>query len=108
MGIVDWIAQLLEKPTCYGCPFLLTVGEFPEPEHAARQVIVRHKQRLRDRIETLARTAQLKHPQEFAGQLLIVIDGGFAERRYLEPSIVSSVFRRAAAVLIERYFRSKL
>lgn len=102
IGMIDWIAQLLEKPTCYGCPFLLTVSEFPEPEHPARQVIERHKQRLCDRIATLAQSAKLKHPQELAGQLMLIIDGGFAERRYLDPKIVSSVFRGAAMILMER------
>ncbi|MEO1404036.1 MAG: TetR/AcrR family transcriptional regulator [Cyanobacteria bacterium J06635_1] len=102
IGMIDWIAQLLEKPTCYGCPFLLTVSEFPEPEHPARQVIERHKQRLCDRIATLAQSAKLKHPQELAGQLMLIIDGGFAERRYLDPKIVSSIFRGAAMILMER------
>ncbi|MEM9162712.1 MAG: TetR/AcrR family transcriptional regulator, partial [Cyanobacteria bacterium P01_F01_bin.4] len=84
IGMIDWIAQLLEKPTCYGCPFLLTVSEFPEPEHPARQVIESHKQRLCDHIATLAQLAKLKHPQALAGQLMLIIDGGFAERRYLD------------------------
>lgn len=81
----------------------MSAGEFPAPEHPARQVIVRHKQRLRDHLATLAQAAQLKHPQELAAQLLVIIDGGFAERRYLHPSVVSGVFRRAAAALIEQY-----
>ena len=102
MGIIDWVAQLLERPTCYGCPFLLTISEFPEPNHPARTVVIGHKQRLRDRLETLAQAAQLQQPRVLAAQLLIVIDGAFAERRYLDRDIVSSVFREAAIALIER------
>ena len=101
IGIIDWVAQLLEKPTCYGCPFLLTISEFPGADHPARPVVIEHKYRLRDRLKSLAQAAQLQQPQVLAAQLLIVLDGAFAERRYLAPGIVSSVFREAAIALIE-------
>ena len=102
IGIIDWIAQLLEQPTCHGCPFLLTVGEFPDPGHPAHPVIFRHKQQLRDRLATLAHAAQSPQPQDLAAQLLIVVDGAFAERRYLEPGVVSRVFKETAMALIEQ------
>ncbi|MEM9002885.1 MAG: TetR/AcrR family transcriptional regulator [Cyanobacteria bacterium P01_F01_bin.86] len=103
LGIIDWIAQLLARPTCYGCPFLLTVGEFPEPQHLARPVIMRHKQQLRDRLENLAQTAQLQHPQILGMRLLMLTDGAFAERRYLEPTMVSRVFKEAATDLVASF-----
>ncbi|MEO0489539.1 MAG: TetR/AcrR family transcriptional regulator [Cyanobacteria bacterium J06659_2] len=101
-GIIDWIAQLLAKPICYGCPFLLTASEFPALEHPARPVIEGHKQQLRDRFASLAQTAQFKQPQELAAQLMIVVDGGFAQRRYLETKVFSKAFKTSAIVLLEQ------
>ncbi|MEL6385095.1 MAG: hypothetical protein AAFQ89_22050, partial [Cyanobacteria bacterium J06626_18] len=65
-------------------------------------VTMRHKQQLRDRLAALAQSAQLQQPQSLAAQLLMATDGAFAERRYLNRSTVSNVFKATAMALIEQ------
>ena len=99
-GMIDFIAHLLAKSDCWGCPFLLTASEFANADHVSRQVILEHKKMVCDRITTLATAANLNQPQSLAGQLTMVIDGGFSQTRYLENEQVSHTFKRAAMALI--------
>ena len=100
IGIVDFIAQQLEKPDCQGCPFLLTASEFADAEHLSRQVILEHKGKLCDRIATLAQAAALHQPQILATQLTMLIDGGFSQVRYLGGPQIGVTFKGAAMVLL--------
>lgn len=100
VGIVNYIAYLLEMSDCQGCPFLLTASEFADAEHLSRQVILAHKQTLCDRIANLAQTANLKQPQTLATQLTMAIDGGFSQARYLESEQIGHIFKGMAMALI--------
>ena len=100
VGIVDYIAQLLKKSDCQGCPFLLTASEFADAGHLSRQVILEHKGMLCDRITALATAANLNQPQTLAAQLTMVIDGGFSQTRYLETEQIGHTFKSAAMALI--------
>ncbi len=100
VGMIDFIAYLLERPDCQGCPFLLTASEFADAEHLSRQVILAHKGAVCDRITTLATAANLNQPQTLAAQLTMVIDGGFSQTRYLGTEQISHTFKSAAMALI--------
>ncbi|MEM7063079.1 MAG: TetR/AcrR family transcriptional regulator [Cyanobacteria bacterium P01_B01_bin.77] len=102
MGMVDFMAELLETPECQGCPFLLAASEFADASHPSRQVTVVHKREMCDRITTLAKDANLNQPQTLAAQLTILIDGGFSQARYLaEP--IGHTFKKTAMTLLDQY-----
>ncbi|NEZ60302.1 TetR/AcrR family transcriptional regulator [Leptolyngbyaceae cyanobacterium CCMR0081] len=100
VGIVDFIAHLLEMSDCQGCPFLLTASEFADAEHLSRQVVLEHKGSVCDRITTLATAANLNQPKTLAAQLTMVIDGGFSQARYLGTEQIGHTFKSAAMALI--------
>lgn len=102
IGVVDFIAQLLETPGCQECPFLLAASEFADAEHPSRQVTVVHKREVCDRIATLAKAANLERPQTLAAQLTMLIDGGFSQARYLKTEPIGHTFKQAAMALIDR------
>lgn len=104
MGLVDFIAQLLEAPECQGCPFSLAASEFADAAHPSQQVTVAHKREMCDRIATLAKDSHLNQPQTLAAQLTMLIDGGFSQSRYLEAAPIGHTFKSAAMALINQCF----
>lgn len=81
LGVFAGLQRLVSSPTCLGCPFLLAASEFPEPATRAHKVARRHKQRVRERLRTMA--AGLAHADADAvgDQLLLLMDGAFMAAR---------------------------
>ncbi len=102
VGVIDYIAWLLEQPEWQGCPFLLAASEFADAEHLSRQVVVAHKEMVCDRISILAKAVGLSQPQTLATQLTMLIDGGFSQARYLGTGQISQTFKLAAMALIHQ------
>jgi AcrR family transcriptional regulator len=77
------LEKLVTTPTCYGCPFLNVVVDFPERDHPGHQVALAHKQAVRARLRVLAHRAGAYAPEALADQLLLLMDGAFmAVRMY--------------------------
>jgi len=43
LAIFEWLEDLIAQPDCYGCPFLITITEFPALDYPGHQVAVAHK-----------------------------------------------------------------
>lgn len=84
-AILDMVAERVSNPRWRGCPFLNTGTEFPEPDHPARALILRHKQKVRDRLSALAGAADADRPDVLAEQLQVLIDGAYAIGQSLGP-----------------------
>src|SRR5215469_856971 len=74
---LDWIGVRVARPNYRGCPQLNAAAEFPEPDHPARKVAAAHKQKLRRRLRGIAERLRVRHPDELAGQLALLINGAF-------------------------------
>lgn len=98
----EWIDELLAKPDCYGCPFLMITTEFPELEYPGHEVAVAHKRAVLNRLKALAEKAGASLPEELAAHLLLLLDGAFAERR-LFGSSNSGVLVKAVTTLINSH-----
>lgn len=81
VAVYDALQKLVTTPTCYGCPFIIAVGEFPEPEHVAHQVAVANKVALRERLLALCQALDMDNPQALANHLYLLMDGAFAAVR---------------------------
>ncbi len=103
IGIFEWLEALLARPDCYGCPFLITMTEYPDLNHPAHQVAVAHKQQVRDRVTKLAKQVGVKHPDELGQQLLLLIDGAFVHRRLFGTG--DTGLKTGAIALIEAQLR---
>ena len=86
LAIFKWLEDLMAQPDCYGCPFLITVTEFPALDHPGHQVAIAHKTQVRDLLTELSEKAGTANPQELGAHLLMLLDGAFVERRLYGPS----------------------
>lgn len=81
VAVYEALQKLVTTPTCYGCPFIIAVGEFPEPEHVAHQIAVANKAALRERLLALCQGLAVDDPQALANHLYLLMDGAFAAVR---------------------------
>jgi AcrR family transcriptional regulator len=75
VALVRAVAAQVAAPDYAGCPFRMTHAQFPDPDHPAHAVAVRHVRRLRARLRKLARQAGAADPATLGDRLLLVIDG---------------------------------
>ena len=100
LSIFEWLEELLKKPDCYGCPFLITITEFPALDYPGHQVAVAHKNQMRDLLTELALKAGAAKPKELGAHLLMLLDGAFVERRLYGQSESGTGLKAAATILI--------
>jgi AcrR family transcriptional regulator len=97
---LDWIGERVGRPNYRGCPQLNVAAEFPDNDHPARRVAVAHKQELRRRLKGIAERLRVKHPDELAGQLSLLINGAFVSSQILSPGEAGPLLRATASALI--------
>jgi AcrR family transcriptional regulator len=81
LAVFQWLDELLAKPDCLGCPFLMTSSEFGELDYPGHRVAIQHKQAVLKRLVELAQASGIKDSEELGGNLMLLIDGAFAQRR---------------------------
>lgn len=104
LAIFEWLEELLAKPDCYGCPFLITITEFPALDYPGHQVATAHKNQMRDHFIELAKKAKAASPEELGAHLLMLLDGAFVERRLYGQSESGRGLKAAATTLIDSQF----
>jgi AcrR family transcriptional regulator len=82
---MGWIGERAGRPNYRGCPQINVAAEFPDPDHPARAVARLHKEELRNRLKTIAERLGVKHPDELALQLALVINGAFVSTTLFSP-----------------------
>lgn len=97
---LGWISRHVSSAGYRGCPFLRTATEFADPDHLSKAVCVANKQKLRRRLLALANAARARHPGQLADELLLLIDGTFANSQVLGKSGPSRVLVRAGQALL--------
>jgi len=103
LAIFAWLEELMAKPECYGCPFIITTTEFPKLDHPGHQVAIAHKQKVRDRFTELAQKAGATSPKELGTNLLLLLDGAFVGRRLFGLGSVGRSLTSAATTLIQAH-----
>ncbi|BBK39216.1 TetR family transcriptional regulator [Allostella sp. ATCC 35155] len=98
---LDWIGERVARADYRGCPQINVAAEFPEREHPARKVAAAHKRALRDRLAEIAQGLGVARPDELAGQLSLLINGGFVSADALKPGEATAMLQAAARSLIE-------
>ena len=104
LAVFQWLDELMAKPDCLGCPFLMTSSEFGELDYPGHQVAIRHKEAVLERLVQLSEQAGIKNSHELAISLLLLIDGAFAQRR-LFGAVTGVSLVKVAGILINEHFR---
>lgn len=72
------IGRHIVEPGYRGCPFLNVANEFPERDHPARIAATKNKPELHRRLRLLAERIGVRDPQGLADQLVLLVDGAYA------------------------------
>jgi AcrR family transcriptional regulator len=100
MAFFKALEKLVTSPTCYGCPFLNAVVDFPERSHPGHQVALEHKLAVHARFRELAQQAGARAPEKLANQLLLLMDGAFMAVRMFGVNNPAAHVAEAAEALI--------
>ena len=96
------VARQIAAPDFRGCPFRIAYAEFPDDDHPAHTVAVRHVKNLRAQLRRLAKRAGAEDPGTLADRVMLVIDGLYVNGAMLGPRGAAS----AAVSLVEELVRT--
>lgn len=96
--------EVLSK-SCRGCPFLMVLAEFPDPNSAPHVGAVAHKTWLRalfrDLVRALAKEIPLRQPTKLADRLALIAEGMYASVQALGASAPARQGRACAEILLD-------
>ena len=105
LAAFDAFAAEIRSGSCRGCPFLMVLAEFPDPESPVHATAAGHKAWLRalfhELVGELASTTELHDPEGLADQLALVAEGVYGSVQALGPEGPAAHGRAAAAALID-------
>ncbi|HTZ29696.1 MAG TPA: TetR family transcriptional regulator [Streptosporangiaceae bacterium] len=82
LALFDALAEQVQPGQCRGCPFLMTLAEYPDPGHPAHKQAVAVKawarEHLRQLTRELAAGSAVSDPDALADQLVITMEGVYA------------------------------
>jgi AcrR family transcriptional regulator len=103
IAMFEAIEKLATSPECLGCTFQGTASEFPDRDHPGHQVAQTHKRTVRDRFARLAGEAGLRHPEELADQLLLLMDGAWVAARMFGPQNPAAGLAATAGTMVDSH-----
>jgi AcrR family transcriptional regulator len=104
LAAFDAFAEDIASGSCRGCPFLMVLAEYPDPQSPAHTTAVAHKQWLRGLfhwlVGELASTTPLDDPQALGDQLALVAEGVYGSVQALGPGGPAAHGRSTAEILL--------
>jgi AcrR family transcriptional regulator len=105
LGLFDVFAEIVAPENCRGCPFLMALAEFPDPESTIHVAAVSHKEWVRDRFrelaEELATETTIADPALLGDQLALLVDGIYGSIQSLGADGPAASAGAIAATLID-------
>jgi AcrR family transcriptional regulator len=105
LALFDALAEQTQPQRCRGCPFLMALTEFPDPELPAHAHAVATKAWVRDRLRTLtddlAATTPVRDPAALADDLAVIVEGVYASAQGLGANGPAQRARAIAETLID-------
>jgi AcrR family transcriptional regulator len=100
LDIFDRLEMMISSEQSLGCPFLNAAAEFPDVEQPAHQIVIAHKQKVRERFAKIAQTLGIAHYEQLGDQLLLLLDGGFASKRVFRTAQSPALQMKASAQML--------
>jgi AcrR family transcriptional regulator len=107
LAVVESVRDEVGAVGFRGCPFHNTSTEFPDPAHPGNREAAEHVREIRDQLTRLARDAQADDPAALADELLLIIDGMYANAPILGAQGPARIGVALAADRIRRRTTSK-
>ena len=83
-AVIVLLSKAIADPMYRGCPFAKFASEFPESEHAGRQVVEASRLELRSRLTDICLAMDVNDPKRLADALLLLLEGAFAASQTLK------------------------
>jgi AcrR family transcriptional regulator len=103
--LFDALTEQVQPEHCRGCPFLMTLAEFPDPTVPARVHAIAIKSWVRDRLHDLTNELSIltpiADPDALADQLALVMEGVYASVQALGADGPARRARAVAEILID-------
>lgn len=110
LAVFDVFTEVALSDACRGCPFLMALTEYPDPDSPVHVAAVAHKAWLRELFRRLtgqlAAETVLADPDGLAEELMLVADGIYGSVQSLGPGGPARFGRRCAENLIRTATRS--
>jgi AcrR family transcriptional regulator len=111
LALFDELADQVRPENCRGCPFLMALTEFPDPQNPAHAAAVATKAWVRDLFHELtaelATVGPLQDPAALADQLALVVEGVYASVQALGDRGPAAQARTVATTLIDAASRGR-
>jgi AcrR family transcriptional regulator len=82
LAMFDSLGEQVAPENCRGCPFLMTLAEYPDPDHPARLRAIELKAWVREHIRglvaALAAEQPIRDPDALGDQLVLAFEGVYA------------------------------
>ncbi|WP_086828051.1 TetR/AcrR family transcriptional regulator [Allokutzneria sp. NRRL B-24872] len=78
LALFDALVEQVRPDQCRGCPYLMALTEFPDPQFPAHRAAVAVKQWVRDRFGDLAEELGARDPAALADRLALIMEGTYA------------------------------
>ena len=101
LALFDALDEQVQPQRCRGCPFLMALAEFPDPQLPAHASAVATKAWVRGRLGELSAALAVSDPDALADQLAIVMEGVYASAQALGAAGPARPARALAATLID-------
>lgn len=105
LALFDALAEQTQPDRCRGCPFLMTLAEYPDPNHPAHVQAVAIKSWVRDHLHQLTTElgagTDIPHQDALADQLMIIIEGVYATVQALGANGPAKHAKRLATTLLD-------
>ena len=100
-ALLHWMDVRLRRPNYRGCPQLNVAAELPDPAHPARRVAAEHKERMRNRLSSIAERLRLNDPAKVGAQLALAFDGAFISAPFGQGEQLAATLRRTVKAIID-------
>ena len=101
LALFDALAEQVQPQRCRGCPFLMALAEFPDPQLPAHAGAVATKAWVRGRLRELTAAMAVGDPEALADQLAVVMEGVYASAQALGAGGPARRARALAETLID-------
>ena len=103
LATFDAIGEWAVTPGYRGCAFINTAAEATEIDAIHRSIISAHKRALIDYLAGLARAEDMRHPDEVAAAIGVLLDGAIVQAAVFDSVAPVEAARGAAASVLEAH-----
>lgn len=99
-AVLGGVAESIARPAYRGCPFINLAIELPDENHPARIIAAASKTRLKTQLENLVARLSVADPGRVAEQILLLVNGAYANGSIDRHSVTAAGLKDAAAAII--------